>query len=110
MGRMVPDETYLKSKRGTYSFCRSRKCAGSVPLRKTQVLFRGGISAARFLVIAAPRPSGSPDLELIQAGPTGGRFFCRAPGAGDAELLSCQASKPEAFQADGSETGLFEKR
>ena len=30
---------------------------------------------ARFLVIAAPRPSGSPDLETIQAGLTGGRFF-----------------------------------
>jgi hypothetical protein len=28
-----------------------------------------------FLVIAAPRPSGLPDLESIQAGLTGGRFF-----------------------------------
>lgn len=30
---------------------------------------------ADFLVIAAPRPSGLPDLENIQAGHPGGRFF-----------------------------------
>jgi len=72
---MVPDGTYLEKKSRAYSFVRSRKCAGSVPTRKTQVLSGGGIPNARFLVIAAPRPSGSPDLEIIQAGLTGGRFF-----------------------------------
>lgn len=29
------------------------------------------------LVIAAPRPSGLPDLDSIQAGLSGGRFFVR---------------------------------
>jgi hypothetical protein len=32
-------------------------------------------STAHFLVIAAPRPSGLPDLEFIQAGRAEGRFF-----------------------------------
>lgn len=32
-------------------------------------------STAHFLVIAAPRPSGLPDLDIIQAGRAEGRFF-----------------------------------
>ena len=35
----------------------------------------------RFLVIAAPRPSGLPDLDCIQAGLIGGRFFCPVKSA-----------------------------
>lgn len=75
-GPMLPDGTYQREECGTYSSPRSRKCVDSVPLRKTKVLSGGGIPVSRFLVIAAPRPSGSPDLETIQAGLTGGRFFC----------------------------------
>ena len=36
----------------------------------------GSCWRVRFLVIAAPRPFGWPDLGTIQASVTGGRFFC----------------------------------
>lgn len=41
---------------------------------------------ARFHVIAAPRPSDLPDLDCIQAGLIGGRFFCRANQAESPQL------------------------
>lgn len=37
---------------------------------------RGAMRKSNFLVIAAPRPSGLPDLERIQAETIRGAFFC----------------------------------
>jgi hypothetical protein len=45
-----------------------------VPAKRSDLVHRP-CQAVCFLVIAAPRPFGYPDLDIIQAGVTGGRFF-----------------------------------
>jgi hypothetical protein len=41
----------------------------------------GQMRTAHFLVIAAPRPSGLPDLDSIQTSVSGGRLFCETDKA-----------------------------
>ncbi len=77
--------------------------------------FQPSLPKARFLVIAAPRPSGSPDLDFIQAGLTGGRFFLPFEPHGRKCCLVCReriadplcSSGPVLLSAQGLKLYLY---
>jgi len=99
MARSLPDGTY-QAFECTPIFHHGPENVLEVCLCDRCKIQSRGIPKAPFLVIAAPRPSGLPDLELIQAGTSRGALFF---GAG--AVLGIQSKPDERSRTRGVHAG-----